>query len=203
MKKTSNKGFTLVELIIVIAILAIIMLIAIPNFSGIQQRMQVRADKSTAAQIGKAVRIWLTEYNSDPAFKTAVGTTLGTSTINASTGVSSDITEGFIAKTGEVMPELKAVKNINGYVDNTLVPTSLKFSTGVTDPAQRYFIGLTGSGSYEKVVVCIANAAPTVGANNADGTSKVNPKSPAYDGEQIEASEAEAIFLETLAYVES
>ena len=40
MKKT-NKGFTLVELIIVIAILAIIMLIAIPNFSGIQQRMHL------------------------------------------------------------------------------------------------------------------------------------------------------------------
>ena len=72
MKKSSNKGFTLVELIIVIAILAIIMLIAIPNFSGIQQRMQVRADKASAAQIGKAVRIWYTEYISDPAFKTEV-----------------------------------------------------------------------------------------------------------------------------------
>ena len=32
--KKLNRGFTLVELIIVIAILAIIMLIAIPNFSG-------------------------------------------------------------------------------------------------------------------------------------------------------------------------
>lgn len=56
-----NKGFTLVELIIVIAILAIIMLIAIPNLSGIQQRMQVRADKASASQIGKAVRIWYTD----------------------------------------------------------------------------------------------------------------------------------------------
>ena len=65
MKKTNNRGFTLVELIIVIAILAIIMLIAIPNFSGIQQRMQVRADKSTAAHIGKAVRVWFTDYTTD------------------------------------------------------------------------------------------------------------------------------------------
>ena len=68
MKKT-NKGFTLVELIIVIAILAIIMLIAIPNFSGIQQRMQVRADKATAAQIGKAVRVWFTDYTTDKTLK--------------------------------------------------------------------------------------------------------------------------------------
>ena len=73
MKKSSNKGFTLVELIIVIAILAIIMLIAIPNFSGIQQRMQVRADKATAAQIGKAVRVWFTDYTTDKNLETAGG----------------------------------------------------------------------------------------------------------------------------------
>ena len=71
--KKSNKGFTLVELIIVIAILAIIMLIAIPNFSGIQQRMQVRADKATAAQIGKAVRVWFTDYTTDKNLVEAAG----------------------------------------------------------------------------------------------------------------------------------
>lgn len=71
-KLQSNKGFTLVELIIVIAILAIIMLIAIPNFSGIQQRMQVRADKATAAQIGKAVRVWYTDYTTDAALKATI-----------------------------------------------------------------------------------------------------------------------------------
>ena len=37
------------------------LLIAVPNFSGIQDRMAVRADKATAAQIGKAVRVWYTD----------------------------------------------------------------------------------------------------------------------------------------------
>ena len=59
--KKSNKGFTLIELIIVIAILGIIALIAIPNLSGIRQRSQINADIRTAEQIGKAIRIWETD----------------------------------------------------------------------------------------------------------------------------------------------
>ena len=61
MNLKSKKGFTLVELIIVIAILGIIALIAVPSLTGIQQRSQVNADIRTAEQIGKAVRIYLTD----------------------------------------------------------------------------------------------------------------------------------------------
>lgn len=63
----NNKGFTLVELIVVIAVLAIIMLIALPNFSGIQYRMKVRADTTTAGLVGRAVRVWYTDYTTDSA----------------------------------------------------------------------------------------------------------------------------------------
>lgn len=59
----SKKGFTLVELIIVIAILGIIALIAVPSLTGVQKRSQVNADVRTAEQIGKAVRVWLTDGN--------------------------------------------------------------------------------------------------------------------------------------------
>ena len=59
--KKMNKGFTLIELIIVIAILGVIALIAIPNLAGIRQRSQVSADIRTAEQIGKAIRIWQTD----------------------------------------------------------------------------------------------------------------------------------------------
>lgn len=61
MNLKSKKGFTLVELIIVIAILGIIALIAVPNLTGVQKRSQVNADIRTAEEIGKAVRIWLTD----------------------------------------------------------------------------------------------------------------------------------------------
>ena len=53
--KKRNKAFTLIELIVVIAIIAIIMLIGTVAYAGIRERMQVRADKSTAGQIGKSL----------------------------------------------------------------------------------------------------------------------------------------------------
>ena len=56
-RRKFNKGFTLVELIVVIAILAIIMLIATVAYAGIQERMKIRSDKATCAQIGKALTV--------------------------------------------------------------------------------------------------------------------------------------------------
>jgi len=67
MNLKSRKGFTLVELIIVIAILGIIALIAVPSLTGVQKRSQVNADIRTAEQIGKAVRVWLTDANINEA----------------------------------------------------------------------------------------------------------------------------------------
>ena len=52
-----NKGFTLVELVIVIAILAIIMLIGTVSYGTIMKRQRVNADKATGAQIGKSINI--------------------------------------------------------------------------------------------------------------------------------------------------
>lgn len=167
-KLQSNKGFTLVELIIVIAILAIIMLIAIPNFSGIQQRMQVRADKATAAQIGKAVRIWYTEYNSDPAFKAS--TLAKKSTVVpakeapaslASTTTTTESTVNYVEALphgATAMAHLCQVPSLISYVDTTLVPSSLVDSNNVKVDKQYYYVGITGSGTGEKIVVAISGA---------------------------------------------
>ncbi len=52
-----KKGFSLVELIIVMGITGIIALIAVPSFTGIQNRSAISADKSTGSQIGKAFEL--------------------------------------------------------------------------------------------------------------------------------------------------
>ena len=55
MKKTNRKAFTLVELVIVIAVIAILAAVMIPTFGGIIQSANEAADKSTAANLTIAI----------------------------------------------------------------------------------------------------------------------------------------------------
>ena len=130
-----NKGFTLVELIIVIAILAIIMLIAIPNFSGIRQRMQVRADKASAAQIGKAVRIWYTDKYA---------------TENQSVVPELKAADGSI----KIIP-YTALNGIDAHVSEELVADSLLKDKVKYDGGGKYYVTLLYSGISTKFLIGI------------------------------------------------
>lgn len=130
-----NKGFTLVELIIVIAILAIIMLIAIPNFSGIRQRMQVRADKASAAQIGKAVRIWYTD--------------------NYATKNQSEVPELTAADGSIKVIPYTALNGIDAHVSKELVADSLLKDKVKYDGGGKYYVTLLYSGISTKFLIGI------------------------------------------------
>ena len=75
--KNNKKGFTLVELLAVIVILALIMSIAIVSMSGIMQSARQSTFKETALQIINGVRNQLTLANEtnpgDAAFRTGTG----------------------------------------------------------------------------------------------------------------------------------
>ena len=52
-RKIKRKGFTLIEMVIVIAILGILIAIAVPRFAGFRDNAQDGADKATAATLAK------------------------------------------------------------------------------------------------------------------------------------------------------
>ncbi|MBN2826870.1 MAG: type II secretion system protein [Tissierellales bacterium] len=57
-KLKNKKGFTLIELIVVLAVLGIIAAIAIPRFLTVQAQARIDADYATAAGVAKAAELW-------------------------------------------------------------------------------------------------------------------------------------------------
>ncbi len=64
LKKKRKGGFTLIELIVVIAILGILAAIAIPRFGSVQSGAELRARQATARTIASAVTMAQANENS-------------------------------------------------------------------------------------------------------------------------------------------
>jgi len=71
-----DKGFTLIELMVVVLIIAILIAIAIPTFLGLRQRAQNRAAQSDVRNGLVAAKAWYTDGNTYELFTEAEGTTI-------------------------------------------------------------------------------------------------------------------------------
>ena len=63
MTKNSLRGYTLLELLIVIAIVAILSTIAYPVFIGVQERAKALKDMNNLRQIGVATQLYLNDHD--------------------------------------------------------------------------------------------------------------------------------------------
>lgn len=63
LRMKNRRGFTLIELIVVLAVLGIIALIAVPRYLVVQERSREESDYRTAASIAKAAELYYAKNN--------------------------------------------------------------------------------------------------------------------------------------------
>lgn len=137
-KRANNKkkkGFTLIELIIVLAVMAIIALIAIPNFAAVRENSKIKADKQSCETIKRTVLMLVSDETVTVTANTTISFTPGTAiTKNENNGLSQD-------EAGKIEEALKEVKAPQG---------PKEFKKG-EDKATTYEITINADGSVQPV----------------------------------------------------
>lgn len=121
-KLNSKKGFTLMEMLIVVAIIAVLVAIAIPTFSGAITKAQEGADVANIrAAYAEITMKYLTDSTAypvdDAAFKTYISTTMGV-TLNFADKlvyVAPTLADGKITVAGSITYTVSKINNGKAY----------------------------------------------------------------------------------------
>ena len=72
MKRSNKKGFTIVELVIVIAVIAILTAVLIPTFSNLVKKANLSADQQAVRQMNAALMVENNPDNIDDAINALI-----------------------------------------------------------------------------------------------------------------------------------
>lgn len=89
MKKMNNKGFSLVELIIVIAIMAILIAVLAPQFLRYVEKSRLQSDNSAIGEVANAVKVAAANDTINAAITDGITWTPSTTAATVSFGVTS------------------------------------------------------------------------------------------------------------------
>lgn len=153
MKKTNNKGFSLVELIIVIAIMAVLIAVLAPQFLRYVERSRLQSDNTAIGEIANAVKIAASNEAISNEIRAA-----------GATGVSIVIplaTAGTVTGGGTLLqPELTAA------LGNNVLLQSNTYRGAATAPTVQAIVQADGSILVQCPSYCIEVANPPVFANH-------------------------------------
>jgi len=137
MKKVRNRGFSLVELIFVLVILAIIITIVVATYPSVLHNMRLKADEKSARGIARAIRVGYVDYNSDNIMEPELKEFIEESNVN------------------NVTVDFSEFKIFEGYTNITVEPTSLADVNDVPVDNQKFSVGFLEAGKDIRIVVYI------------------------------------------------
>ena len=107
MKKKNNKGFSLVELIVVIAIMAVLMVVLAPAMLRYVEKTRVQKDDSAVSEVANAAELALAD---EAVYSEVDGATTIQVAVKDNTDITASVTapSGSTAKTDKLVAEIKA-----------------------------------------------------------------------------------------------
>ena len=154
--KTTKKGFTLIELIVVIAIIGVLAAILVPSMLGYVKKSKISSANSTASSVYKAINSALTELDEEGIDVGGCYVLTWNGTTWADTETISDNFELFTKKVSNFFDDISKVKSVKAQVVNgscvALACCSDSTYTGT------YPGGVITTDTYDKDVYAIDNS---------------------------------------------